>query len=724
MDGKIDYVLTDDSDALIFGAPRILRNNSATLSANRAKAGAAAQAKDAEMYEYFLLDDMRNREDIGVTQEGLILMALCSGGDYDVGGIPRCGITIAHGLARTSLGPDLIDAYRTMSVVEFEAWIPGWVAELCQELRTNASGKLGRRQPTLAGNVPQSFPNRKYIDYYVNPAVSTPATRWRGFASEPNGGKPNALAIARTVDRFFDTLYAQRLPHTLISSFWRGEIIEQERRRRVLGSKSDRSGLAQGVAAASAQSDLPSVKILGITRMREDASTGNEPEYRVKYDVSAWNQVVRSALKSAPPVASGSQSSMSTSDFDDESAQSEASQSSMSTPRKKTDVDPDAPQVCWVPVRLVRESFSKHVAEYERQEREKEIRRTPKKKRAAIDGKQKTIDGFFAAAKSSKPISEASSKPQKAATPRRPREITPTPTRPSTAPIEILDSSDEEEAAGPLLTAAAASKRGSSSPEGSMQRNAKISHVNGSRVVELDSTPVKGTMHDSIDLTGSDDEDTPKKISSGLGMPSSSQSAASEGSLAPFECDALAQDVRRIIGKIGNPEGDQPRPRNARVRVQELQRCLSGNERVVGKLSADVIDEIVFALLRLRGAEEAHVDNELIDGELISPVVFRKWADICALEDCLETLPSALRDPSYLRLLRGRVRQVFQKNAHPQVNLSTGRKMPRPAGGEKGMLDAQSQQVWKTPEHWGIVNVVRSCIELMAVRTLSSLLCI
>lgn len=31
------------------------------------------------------------------------------------------------------------------------------------------------------------------------------------------------------------------------------------------------------------------------------------------------------------------------------------------------------------------------------------------------------------------------------------------------------------------------------------------------------------------------------------------------------------------------------------------------------------------------------------------------------------------------------------------------------------MLDAQVQQVWKTPEHWGIINVVQGCIEMMAV---------
>lgn len=614
--GLIDYVLTDDSDALIFGAPRILRNNSVTLSANRMK---GTSAKDAEMYEYFVLDDVHHRKDIGVTQEGLILMALCSGGDYDAGGIPRCGITIAHGLARTNLGPDLIDAYKTMSASEFEAWVPGWVQDLCTELRTNASGKLGRRQPALAGNVPQSFPNRKYIDYYVNPAVSTAATRWRGFASEPNGGKTNALKIAQTVDRFFDTLYAQRLPQTLISSFWRGEIIEQDRRRRA-GNKRSAVGASTGVTlpielssyigSASAQNasaygaDLPSVKILGITRMREDASTGKEPEYRVKYDVSAWNEVVRNAQQPLAPHASSSRSSTSGSDLDDESALSEASQSSMSTPRKKSEIDPDAPQVCWIPARLVRDSMSTHVVEYERMEREKEIRRTPKKKRAAADTKQKTIDGFFAAAKPSRPVEKSPSKPQRAP---RMRNVTPTPSRPSAAPIEILDSSDEE------VSRLVAPKRNSSSSNTQLQRDSKISHANASRIVELDSTPVRSSVTESIDLTGSDD-DTPKKVVSAMSVPSSSQSATSEGSLAPFERDALAQDLRDIVAKIGSPEGDRSFARNAKSRVQELQKCLSQNQRVADKLSTDAADDVVFALLRLRGRDTACVSPQVIDG--------------------------------------------------------------------------------------------------------------
>jgi hypothetical protein len=60
-------------------------------------------------------------------------------------------------------------------------------------------------------------------------------------------------------------------------------------------------------------------------------------------------------------------------------------------------------------------------------------------------------------------------------------------------------------------------------------------------------------------------------------------------------------------------------------------------------------------------------------------------------------------------VLTERVKPLFQASSHPQVNLETGRKLLRPAGGPESSIDMFETQVWK--KHLGICGVLTSCIE-------------
>jgi len=59
-------------------------------------------------------------------------------------------------------------------------------------------------------------------------------------------------------------------------------------------------------------------------------------------------------------------------------------------------------------------------------------------------------------------------------------------------------------------------------------------------------------------------------------------------------------------------------------------------------------------------------------------------------------------------ILSHHVKPVFRTNPHPSLNTSTGRTLPRPAGGPLAGLDHLEGQTWKA--HPGVVQLVSWCV--------------
>lgn len=72
------------------------------------------------------------------------------------------------------------------------------------------------------------------------------------------------------------------------------------------------------------------------------------------------------------------------------------------------------------------------------------------------------------------------------------------------------------------------------------------------------------------------------------------------------------------------------------------------------------------------------------------------------------------------RILRDFVKPIFRPNPHPQLNVETGRKLSRPAGGPLGHLDFLEGQEWK--QYPATADVLSWCISHADVR-LDSALC-
>ncbi|KAJ7501389.1 PIN domain-like protein, partial [Mycena galericulata] len=154
--GYIDCIITEDSDALVFGARCVIRTSGPTVQHN------------SLIYD---LDAMENTEAVSLGKDDLLLCALLLGGDYGPG-ILGAGPTIAHALAAHGFGRDLVKILRSSTGSDLSRQLTQWRADLRQELRENTSGLLDKRHPKLANSIPDTFPSVRISDLYLNPLTS------------------------------------------------------------------------------------------------------------------------------------------------------------------------------------------------------------------------------------------------------------------------------------------------------------------------------------------------------------------------------------------------------------------------------------------------------------------------------------------------------------------------------------------------------------------------
>ncbi|QDS68305.1 hypothetical protein FKW77_010670 [Venturia effusa] len=153
-EGIVDAVLSEDVDTLMFGSGITLRNWSS-------EAGKSNKTPS----HVNLYDAKKTKNGSGLDREGMILIALMSGGDYVPEGIPGCGPKIACEAARAGFGHDLYKIPRKDKVA-----LGVWREKLAYELRTNESKFFKCKHKALI--IPDDFPNPDVLGYYTTPCVS------------------------------------------------------------------------------------------------------------------------------------------------------------------------------------------------------------------------------------------------------------------------------------------------------------------------------------------------------------------------------------------------------------------------------------------------------------------------------------------------------------------------------------------------------------------------
>lgn len=104
----------------------------------------------------------------GLDRDGMILVALMSGGDYVPEGIPGCGPKTACEAAKAGFGRDLC----RITTSDKKA-MADWRERLQHELKTNESKLFRRKHGTL--KIPEHFPRLDILGYYTHPAISSQA---------------------------------------------------------------------------------------------------------------------------------------------------------------------------------------------------------------------------------------------------------------------------------------------------------------------------------------------------------------------------------------------------------------------------------------------------------------------------------------------------------------------------------------------------------------------
>lgn len=153
-EGVVDAVLSEDVDTLMFGCGVTLRNWS---SENH-----NGSPTHVSMYE---AEETRTGKS-GLDRQGMILVAMMSGGDYITEGIPGCGVKTACEAARAGFGKVLCGIDKSSA-----AGYKTWKERLLHEIQTNESEFFRVKRKVF--KIPEDFPNREVLGYYTNPVVST-----------------------------------------------------------------------------------------------------------------------------------------------------------------------------------------------------------------------------------------------------------------------------------------------------------------------------------------------------------------------------------------------------------------------------------------------------------------------------------------------------------------------------------------------------------------------
>ncbi|TVY47737.1 Flap endonuclease GEN-like protein [Lachnellula occidentalis] len=155
-EGLVDAVLSEDVDTLMFGCGLTLRNWSSE--------GTRGNKSPTHVSVYDAVKTKNGKS--GLDREGMVLIALMSGGDYITEGIPGCGIKVASEAARAGFGKSLCRISKSDA-----AGLEAWRNNLAHEVQSNESRFFRCKHKTL--KIPAEFPNREVLSYYTHPVVSS-----------------------------------------------------------------------------------------------------------------------------------------------------------------------------------------------------------------------------------------------------------------------------------------------------------------------------------------------------------------------------------------------------------------------------------------------------------------------------------------------------------------------------------------------------------------------
>ena len=381
----MDAVLSEDVDTLMFGCGRTFRNWSSE--------GSRGNKSPTHVSVYDAKATKEGRS--GLDREGMVLIALMSGGDYITEGIPGCGIKVACEAARAGYGKSLCQIPRSDT-----SGIEAWRQNLTHELRTNESKHFRVKHKTL--QIPFGFPNREVLGYYTHPVVSSASKIQKLKEEIAWDGEVDVQGLRLFVAEAFDWTHK-----TGAKKFIRGmapAILNHK-----LRTRSHRRDSEYGDAILTAMNEMELVR--AICGKRNHFSTDGIPELRVVYHPAEIMGIDLDAEEDdsgdygrdgLAPVNDDDQIEEYVSDDG-----ASRSRSTSPTKRPASMYDPTQPDKAWIPETIAKVGIPLKVEDYEESLRDprKFIKAKAAAKKAATKGGMPTgaMDRFV---KITKPVDE------------------------------------------------------------------------------------------------------------------------------------------------------------------------------------------------------------------------------------------------------------------------------------------------------------------------------
>lgn len=254
--GVIDAILSDDVDNFLFGAQMVVRNPSVNLTGNSKHATKNADGRvDGNHSTIYTYADILAHPSVQLTRGGLILIGLLSGGDYHPAGLPRCGPGIAHGLAKSGLGDELLEAAQSFTRAELSEFLTTWREALRNELRTNSRKHLGSKKPSLAKTIPDSFPDIDILLSYTNPITSATDAGARRTHTVPEWKRePDLAKLARVCELHFEWGLRDTIIKRFRTVLWPSIVLRALRRSAL---EADSKAVARSAGSPVRERELP-----------------------------------------------------------------------------------------------------------------------------------------------------------------------------------------------------------------------------------------------------------------------------------------------------------------------------------------------------------------------------------------------------------------------------------------------------------------------------------
>ncbi|KKY19281.1 putative flap structure-specific endonuclease [Diplodia seriata] len=257
-EGIVDAVLSEDVDTLMFGSRVTLRNWSPEQKSSKVPT-------HVNLYDA----DRTKSGPAGLDREGMILVALMSGGDYLPEGIPNCGPKLACEAARAGFGSRLCAISKKDT-----AALQAWRESLIHELRTNESKFFRCKHKALA--IPDQFPRADILAYYTKPAVSSREgleRLKRGLRWDQELNFPELRTFTGDAFEWVKVSGAKKFIRNLAPAL----LI---RNLRLRGQAAAEGGLSEDPEVIAAEE---AALVTSIHGKREHPSTDNTPELRIAF---------------------------------------------------------------------------------------------------------------------------------------------------------------------------------------------------------------------------------------------------------------------------------------------------------------------------------------------------------------------------------------------------------------------------------------------------------